>query len=422
MRDAPLTTIKGGINRLRTKGGARADTLYDLVNGYCTSADTVVSRPGTSRVMQLDTATKGLCSFGGSLYTFCHAPVYVPDGITLKLIVHPDILAENAAANFTMTAAKHEETPVYDVLIGGDVTNNEAPDDFGTLTSVLDINGTISVVAFFSQGDDPLTTEIVLRLTESGAAVGPDAFLSLTFEDTHGVSRTLEIGDATDPYGTDVAYWDGTYTEWRWTLVDAPVEVFTVGETYAVAFDDTTGSEVTTPGADIGLLDIHFAEPFMGALYVVAEFSNGNIYHYWLQEGEQWEANKVYKLGDLVFPADDTGLVYRATRLGSANPPWGAHVPRFDASYGSGYEVSVIEPTVYNDYYYTCIATTGASPRSGTIEPDWPTEDGATVIESTDNPPDVNIPTSIDASASTTPASAAVVRYGRYGTTRTVLR
>ena len=41
MRAIPLTTIKSGINRLRTKGGARADTLYDLLNGYVTEAGTV---------------------------------------------------------------------------------------------------------------------------------------------------------------------------------------------------------------------------------------------------------------------------------------------------------------------------------------------------------------------------------------------
>jgi len=151
----------------------------------------------------------------------------------------------------------------------------------------------------------------------------------------------------------------------------------------------------------------------MGALYVVAEFENGNIYHYWLQPGEAWEANHAYKAGDLVYPSTPTGLVYRASRLGSANPPWAPDVPRYDGSGGSGYEQSVIEPTTYNDFFYTAIATTGSNPRSGTEEPIWPTTDGATVVESTDNPPDVNTPTTTqDPSSSTTPSSPVTDRYG----------
>ena len=30
----PLTTLKGGINRLRVKGGASPASLYDLLNGF----------------------------------------------------------------------------------------------------------------------------------------------------------------------------------------------------------------------------------------------------------------------------------------------------------------------------------------------------------------------------------------------------
>lgn len=274
MRSAPLTTIKGGISRLRLKGGARAETLYDLLNGYPTDAGTVVARPGSLRVGELDPLTRGLVGFNDSLHTFCHTTVTVPTGFTLNLIVHPDILAT-----------------------------------------------------------------------------------------------------------------------------------------------DTTPS---VEGSTIALEKIHFAEPYMGALYVVAEFENGNIYHYWLQQGEQWDANKVYKRGDIVYPATPTGLVYQASRLGSANPAWAPSVPRYDDYAGSGYAPSVIEPIVYNDFYYTCIATTGASPRSGLIEPDWPTEDGATVIESTDNPPDVNVPTT--ATVTPAPTSSVLTRYGSFTDIRQVLR
>jgi hypothetical protein len=59
----------------------------------------------------------------------------------------------------------------------------------------------------------------------------------------------------------------------------------------------------------------------------------------------------------------------------------------------------VVEPTVYNDYYYTVVDTQGTTPRSGAVEPIWPTEDGAQVTEDADgvdttpvgltNPPDL---------------------------------
>lgn len=415
MRDAPLTTVKGGISRLRLKGGARADTLYDLVNGYCTDEGTIVSRQATRRIAKLRPSTRGLCAYKGVLQTFCHQSAYVPEGFQLNIIVHPDIINEDDPADFTLVAGKYEATPIYDVFIGLDTTGSTG-NTFGTATQPTFPDGDTTVVGFFSNGADPLATTVTLQLETNGAAAADDVFETLTFTDTHGIERTLDIADAYPLGGTDM----GTYREWVWTLLDAPVEVFTSGDSYTITFDETTATTTSVKGNTIALSKIHFAEPFMGALYVIAEFENGNVYHYWLQEGEQWEANKVYKAGDLVYPATSTGIVYRASRLGSANPPWAPNVLRYDGTEGSSYEPSIIEPTVYNDYYYTCIAATGASPRSGSIEPDWPTEDGATVIESTDNPPDVNIPTTTTVDTNV-PASNTTDRYGTF-TDRQVLR
>jgi hypothetical protein len=260
MRDAPLTTLKGGINRLRTKGGARADNLYDLVNGYINEAGKPVGRPGTKRIATLDLQTKGLCAFDDSLYVFSHQQVFVPDGFTLAILVHPD-----------------------------------------------------------------------------------------TVED--GVEHSLET--------------------------------------------------------------IHFAQPIMGALYVVAEFDDGEIYHYWLQPGVEWTAETVYDIGDLVHPVTPNGFVYRAERTTAANPVWAADVPRYDGS--TSYEQSVIEPTTYNGYYYVCVLAQGDNPRSGTVEPTWPTEEGALVTESADNS---DQPGTTDAAAenpdpATTPTAEIRERYYR---------
>lgn len=259
MRSAPLTTIKGGINRLRVKGGARADSLYDLVNGYITEANKPVARPGTRRKATLDNSTRGLCAFGGSLHVFSHQQAAVPDGFTINVLVHPD---------------------------------------------------------------------------------------------------TVELG-----------------------------------EFHALS-------------------KIHFVAPLMGALYVVAEFDDGDIYHYWLQAGEQWAAETVYDIGDLVRPVTANGFVYRAERTTAANPVWAADVPRYDG-YNAYNAQSVVEPTEYNGYYYVCTLAQGDNPRSGTTEPTWPTNEGETVVETADN--SGQQATEVAASnpdPTTTPASETRDRYG----------
>jgi hypothetical protein len=238
MRAAPLTTIRGGINRLRTKGGAKADILYDLLNGYVTEAGSVKVRPGTERDATLDPLTRGLCAFGGELHTFCHVAVAVPEGYVLNILVHPE--------------------PTY--------------------------------------------------------------------------------------------------------------------QEYYLGYADETA---------VPLEKIHFAEPFLGGLYVVAEFQDGATYHFWLQPGTEWQADTVYEAGDLVIPTTPNGLVFSASRFGDANPPWQPDEPRYDGV-GDAYAQSVVEPTEYNGFYYVCVETAGPNPRSALTEPVWPTFEGGTVIERTD--------------------------------------
>jgi hypothetical protein len=143
-------------------------------------------------------------------------------------------------------------------------------------------------------------------------------------------------------------------------------------------------------GNPIALEKVHFAEPFLGALYVVAEYAvtdseQGDVHHFWLQPGKPWEPTKIYRHGDIVEPSEPNGLVYRAGRLGDPFPSWQP---------GTAYAVGArIEPTEYNDFSYEATATEGSSPHSGAIEPNWPTEPGATVTERTDAPdaPDLHI-------------------------------
>jgi hypothetical protein len=248
MRDAPLTVLRGGINRLRTKGGARADNLYDLLNGYLTEDGTVHVRPGTLRVATLPAATKGLTYFNGSRHVFAAEAVAVPTGYTLHVLTSPE--------------------------------------------------------------QDP------------GEAVIP-------------------------------------------------------------------------------IKKIHFAEPFLGFLYVVAEFDDDSVWHFWLEEGTTWETVKIYYNGDLATPSAPNGLAYRATRSTPTNPVWTANAPRTVGD--------VVEPTEYNGFYYVVTDTQGATPTSAATEPLWPTEEGQTIVESTDITPEPPPADAVDPNAI---AQDIIDRYG----------
>lgn len=126
----------------------------------------------------------------------------------------------------------------------------------------------------------------------------------------------------------------------------------------------------------LALAKIHFASPFLQYLYVVAEFSNGDIYHYWLQRATTWQADSVYLLGQLVEPTTPNGFVYAAERIGDPYPLWSAEALR---TVGDR-----IEPTTADGYFYEVTATLGTNPRSGATEPEWNDESGALTYEYAD--------------------------------------
>lgn len=164
-------------------------------------------------------------------------------------------------------------------------------------------------------------------------------------------------------------------------------------------------------GTPIPLLEIHFAEPMMGYLYVVAEFEPGfdhglgDVFHYWLQTGEAWTANTAYKLGAIVAPTTPNGLAYQATRIAAANPSWAPNILRAEGD--------VVEPTTYNDFFYTVVETEGANPVSGATEPAWPTENGAQVIEDSESAYDGLVTPTEAPDPDAAPAPAIVDRYKR---------
>lgn len=85
-----LSAVKTGITRLRVKGGASADSLYDLVNGYVTAARTIAPRPGSETFAQLPEGTIGLSLFNGVFQVFSdHAISGLPENFNLNVLSPP---------------------------------------------------------------------------------------------------------------------------------------------------------------------------------------------------------------------------------------------------------------------------------------------------------------------------------------------
>lgn len=138
---------------------------------------------------------------------------------------------------------------------------------------------------------------------------------------------------------------------------------------------------------DIPLATIHFAGPFLGPLYVTAEFDDGQVFDYWLRSTDTWKAETAYRLDQLVQPSVPNGYVYRPHRLTDPGEIWAPSVER-DVG-------DVVEPTVANGFEYEAVEAYGSPPRSGTVEPEWPTEAGAVVVEESDvetTPPPTQTP------------------------------
>lgn len=255
MRSVPLTTLHGGINRLRSRGGARADSLYDLVNAYLDDDGNAVPRPGTKRVAQLPAGTVGLCAWRDKLLVFATTP--------------------------------------------------------------LDLSG------------QPLFELVVLKYPQ--------------------------------PEGEEPA--------------------------------------------DVALKEIHFAEPFLGALYVVAEFDDGEVYHYWLEEGSTWEPGTEYSANQIARPTSFAGFVFRARRFGEPYPSWIPGAPR---ELGDR-----VEPTEYNEFFYEVTSAVGDSPASGPVEPHWPTRTGQTVVEHRGVVDEANDPTPPTPPQPNQPSQDIIDRYRR---------
>ncbi len=161
------------------------------------------------------------------------------------------------------------------------------------------------------------------------------------------------------------------------------------------------------------LTKIWFAKPFMGFLYVVAEFANGDIWHYWLQNNGTWQANHVYQTGAIVEPSVRNGLAYLAVRDYPHNSVW---QPETTVTANQ-----IVEPTVYTGYVYKATTVLGTSPHTSSVEPVWPTVENGTVQEFGDfslSSTDAGT-TNVSSTGSTSPPLGKTIT-DRYGNSNTI--
>ena len=218
MRPYPLTVLAGGINRLRVKGGAAANMLYDLQNAYITNAGSIAPREGTIRTVTLDSSTVGLAAANGNFNIFSSA--------------------------------------------------------FSTAT---------------------LATGFVLNVLS-------------------------DPNDRTQPVSK-----------------------------------------------------IWFAKPFMGFEFIVAQFANGDLVDFWLQNNGTWTSTTDYTSASIVLPPVANGLAYQGVRDFPPQPTWASNTIIASGSY--------VEPTVATGFTYQAVAVTGSPVHTSEIEPVWPTVSGGIVQE-----------------------------------------
>lgn len=177
-------------------------------------------------------------------------------------------------------------------------------------------------------------------------------------------SRPGTVEDATLPAGTvGLCAFDGGMV----VFSGQPVTGMPAGYTCLVLPHPTDQTQK--------IVAIHFSAPFLGKLFVVAEFANGDIFYYWLAGANAWQVSHNYNITDTVQPTVPNGLVFKIS-----NDQWPqAWQPSKTYTVGD-----VVVPSVLNGWKYTLTEADGTNPSSGSTEPAWPTSDGATVSEEHD--------------------------------------
>lgn len=97
LRPLVLSSLDAGMTRLRIKGGAAQDALYELTNGYVDANGAPTSRDGTTWSYTLPAGTIGCTAFAGKLHVFSQTPVTLANPLYVN-----DVLV-NPVAGYTGT-------------------------------------------------------------------------------------------------------------------------------------------------------------------------------------------------------------------------------------------------------------------------------------------------------------------------------
>lgn len=149
-------------------------------------------------------------------------------------------------------------------------------------------------------------------------------------------------------------------------VLDGDYVVF-AGTPVASPSPDVVVEVLTHPtGAAATLVDVAYAKPFLGFIYVAAAWSDKPTvyYHYWLQRFSKGRKPLSFVTpGTMVEPTNANGFAYVADRFGNPPPVWAAG------------QVKAVgdrtDPTVFAGYVFEVDDTFGTNPATGTIEPDW---------------------------------------------------
>lgn len=326
IRTETLTASGAGMTRLRTKGAASKETLYELTNGYISASRAPTMRPGTTWKSNVADPFVGSSS--------------------------SNFIIANGPISFTMNAT------VSSSLVG------------------LTVRATSSGSGAWMQGNVTGAAGLTLTInitSTSGSGVHNDWNLTCaSFAANAGLSKGL-------------ASFKGNLYTFSHTPLTTPSPTLTV----------LTLRHPTSQTA--ALTNIHFVQPFMGFLYVVAQFAvttdypSGFIGHYWLQNPPAWKAGGrlgigTYKANTMVQPTVPNGFYYKCVQLFS--PPAWAPLLQYALS-------DIVQPTVYNGYFFLVFTETGPGTppaRAGSLEPAWSTNQFTLEFSTSAPPPAPAVP------------------------------
>lgn len=407
-----LGGFKTGMTRGSRRGGKEgAQKLWTLQNGWVNDQGDVVPRPGLQHVANVANSA-GLYGADGQLHVF-HSGEQGYINPNLPLVT--DHILRYPLASVASTYDPNLTINRLLLLDPSDHTDYSAPgfDDSGWAQGLMPF-GTVdrpgaAVYGFPSK-------------VKTNWPLPKNAWFRGTFELESPTDQTLHIylDDGATVYVNGVEVFSATTGEdehYYWTQVIPAarfvagtnvIAVYARGDIYGinnfVSFRlDGANSDDPAVGTLV-VRKVYFVGLMLGRIYVAAEFANGVIRHYWLQEPANWSPNTIYGLGDLVQPLIHNGYYYQANTKGNS-PAWAAGQPK---SIGD-----VVQPTSPNGWEYVVTDSTGNA-VTGDAEPAWPTSEGATVFEGTDT-------TTIPSDSTTAPSSGTNIgkdikdRYGLFG-------